>query len=139
MKATLKTNLKTNANYLDQFVLLPTSFDVTNQWLSDHLSALNSAASEFASEYERALVEQVVGWLRYADAYRKTTGMGIGADVDLALGWVSVGQGLHDMLHSSCASTKSRFERLNRSVIAFLISDVIEAEGYNCRSGEDEI
>ena len=61
-------------NYLDRLILLPTTFHASNQWLADHLNALNSAASEFDSEYERALVEQVVGWLRYADAYLKTTG-----------------------------------------------------------------
>ena len=123
----------TNTSYLDRLVLLPTSFDPTNQWLTEHLSGLNRAASEFESDYERALVEQVVGWLRYADAYQEATGMGIGADVDLVPGWASVGRGLHDMLLSSCASTKSRFGRLNRGVIGFLILDVLEAEGYSFR------
>lgn len=122
-------------NYLNQLLLLPTSHDVTNQRLVEHLNTLNRAASEVdfavASAAEKALIEQVVGWLLYADVYRQTTGFGIGDDVDLAPGWVLIGHGLRDMLHSSHASLQSHFGHLNRSALGFFIIEVLEAEGYS--------
>ena len=110
MKTTIKTTIKTTmkTDYLDE------------------LSRLPSPDTDFAG----ALFEQICNWFICARAYQKASGFAVGEDVELAPGWVAIGQGLRALLESPSASYPSRFGNLPRFELALLITDALEAQGY---------
>lgn len=93
------------------------------------LSRLPAPDTDFGS----ALFEQICHWLVCGRAYQKASGFEIGEDVELALGWVAIGQGLRALLESSSASYPSRFGNLPRFELALLVTRALEEQGSCAR------
>lgn len=91
---------------------------VAASWTSRHCAAIMSPRDPF----ERALVELLTGWLRYADAHESAYGSPVGDDGVLGLEWARIGEALRGLLNGHLG-------RLDGGTLDSLIARTLEAVG----------
>ena len=74
---------------------MPRHLSNSSGWQTRHLSAINAPKSEF----EKAFVELLSGWLRYADSHAQAYKSRIGDDGVLGAYWAQIGAGLRGLLN----------------------------------------
>jgi hypothetical protein len=105
--------------YRDQLYRLParTGHDA---WLSRHGAAVACPQEGL----EKAFVEMLSGWLRYADAHRSAYESGIGDDYVLGPQWAQIGSSLRGLLNGSLG-------RLDGGTLDGLLCRTLQAEEFN--------
>ena len=74
---------------------MPRQLSNSSGWQTRHFSAITAPKSEF----EKAFVEMLTGWLRYADSHAQQYESGIGEDGVLGVHWAQIGAGLRGLLN----------------------------------------
>jgi hypothetical protein len=79
----------------DKLYKMPTHLSNSSGWQTRHFGAITAPKSEF----EKALVEMLSGWLRYAASHAQQYESGIGEDGVLGAYWAQIGAGLRGLLN----------------------------------------
>jgi hypothetical protein len=114
------------ATHLDFLYYLPKyAFRPNEQmlgWPRRHLDAMTAPRTN----YERAIVELLRGWLRYATAVSDTTDntYGIGNDSVLGPCWSQIGGGIIGLLDGETG-------RLDCGTLSTILLGALEREGFN--------
>jgi hypothetical protein len=75
-------------------------------------------------DYERALVQMLSGWLRYADAVQNRWESGIGQDGVLGPSWAEIGSGLRGLLNGELG-------RLDGGTLDALLVNTLREEEFD--------
>lgn len=89
-------------------------------WKERHTAAMACPRTE----YEKALVELLSGWLRYADAVEERWESGIGKDYVLGPNWAQIGAGIRGLLNGDLG-------RMDAGSLDGLLCRTLEAEGLD--------
>jgi hypothetical protein len=106
--------------YRKQLTALPHTRDNIGGWQGRHIGAVACPRTE----YERALVELLSGWLRYADAAQERWESGIGNDYVLGPNWAQIGTGIRGLLNGDLG-------RLDGGTLDHVLCRTLEAEGLD--------
>ena len=91
-----------------------------HDWLARHLGAVITPCTEL----EKAFVELLSGWLRYADAHQAAYESGIGADYILGPAWTQIGNALVTLLNGDLG-------RLDGGTLDGLLRCTLTAEEFD--------
>lgn len=89
-------------------------------WATRHLAAVACPKAG----YERALVEMLSGWLRYADAAQSAWESGVGKDYVLGPKWAQIGDGLRGLLNGDLG-------RMDGGALDAVLCRALQAEGFD--------
>lgn len=106
-------------NYQEKLTTTPKGNSDTG-WKERHREAVLSPKAG----YERAFVEMLSGWLRYADAVRNRWESGIGQDGVLGSEWVAIGSGLRGLLNGELG-------RLDGGTLDSILAHTLQEEGFD--------
>lgn len=84
-----------NTLYRNKLFKMPRQLSNSSDWQTRHFGAINAPKSEF----EKAFVEMLSGWLRYADSHAQQYESRIGEDGVLGMYWAQIGAGLRGLLN----------------------------------------
>ena len=107
-------------HYWNQLHRLPLNRGPVTGWGERHMAAVLGPRDGL----EKAFVEMLSGWLRYADAHRGEHESGIGADYVLGPAWAQIGSHLLALLNGSLG-------RLDGGTLDHLLRGTLEAEGFD--------
>ena len=113
-------NHRSQRNYRDQLQHLPAHLGPVTGWDERHLVAVLCPQEGL----EKAFVELLSGWLRYADAHQAAYESGIGADYVLGPAWAGIGSHLLSLLNGCLG-------RLDAGTLDRLIRRVLQAEEFD--------
>jgi hypothetical protein len=111
---------KTYYQTLNTLPAFAESGDIRRTWAQAHTMAIGCPRDG----YEKALVEMLSGWLRYADAVQDTWGAGVGKDYVLGPCWAQIGAGLRGLLNGDIG-------RMDGGTLDGLLCRTLEAEGFD--------
>lgn len=107
-------------HYRKQLLAPSTTSGNLGGWQERHMGAVSCPRTE----YERALVELLCGWLRYADAVQGAWESGIGKDYVLGPNWAQIGAGIRGLLNGDLG-------RMDGGTLDGLLCQTLEAEGFD--------
>jgi len=107
------------ASYRNKLKAKPDGIN-SNGWADRHFAAAQCPQSE----YEKALVEMLSGWLRYADAVASGGQSGIGQDYALGPCWARIGDGLRGLLNGETG-------RFDCGTLDGILCRCLEAENFD--------
>lgn len=84
-----------NTQCRNKLFKMPRQISDSSGWQTRHFSAITAPKSEF----EKAFVEMLSGWLRYADSHAQQYESRIGEDGVLGVYWAQIGAGLRGLLN----------------------------------------
>ena len=82
------------------------------------------AVTQPKTAFEKALVEMLSGWLRYADAVQTSWDAGIGKDYVLGPNWAQIGDALRGLLNGDLG-------RMDGGTLDGVLCRTLEAEGFD--------
>jgi hypothetical protein len=91
-----------------------------NGWADRHLMAVTLPNSD----YEKAVVEMLSGWLRYADAVQSAWDSSIGNDYVLGPNWAQIGAGLRGLLNGELG-------RIDAGTLDSILCRTLETQGFD--------
>ena len=107
-------------NHLQNLNQLPSYAKAADAWAASHQWAIACPKEG----YEKALVQMLSGWLRYADAVQADWDAGIGKDGVLGPLWAQIGSQLRGLLNGELG-------RLDGGSLDRLLCRTLEAEGFD--------
>lgn len=113
-------NKKIQFPYLQSLHYLPGYASEYEGWGAQHLHAVYCPRDG----YEKALVQMLAGWLRYADAVQRSWDAGIGKDSVLGPCWAQIGSGLRGLLNGDLG-------RMDGGTLDSILCRTLETEGFD--------